>query len=132
MSLRGPGGSWVGAKNIGNMDGPGGSYYGPDLDEDILFQDSNFHHIAITRDSNNDIRFFIDGVSQKMGSTNPAPRTWSVSNTIDMESLFIGEGVDDTHIDDFRIVKGCAVWTANFTPPTAPHDPDEPSGCGGG
>ena len=65
-----------------------------------------------------------------------SPRTWSRPGTFDLEKLCIGGGnqyssfgIDDTHIDAFRIVKGAAEWCSNFTPPSSPHDSEEPSGC---
>ena len=115
---------------MGNMDGYYGPYYFTNMDEDLGFEDSNWHHVAITRDSNNDIRFFIDGVSQLMSEKGmTAARTFSKSGTFDMSDMRIGTQMDDMHIDDFRIVKGVAEWCSNFTPPSSPHDSEEPSGC---
>ena len=114
---------------MGNMDGYYG-YYFTNMDEDLGFEDSSWHHVAITRDSNNDIRFFIDGVSQLMSEKGmTAARTFSKSGTFDMSDMRIGTQMDDMHIDDFRIVKGVAEWCSNFTPPSSPHDSEEPSGC---
>ena len=104
------------------------------MDEDLGFEDSNWHHVAITRDSNNDIRFFIDGVSQlmaEMGQTEA--RSISESGAFNVPEIRIGRDSDDMHIDDFRIVKGAAEWCSNFTPPTIPHDSSMPTSenCGG-
>jgi len=75
-------------------------------------------HIALTR-SGSSVRFFIDGVQQ--GST----QTWTDNFT--GTQLGIGYYFSSSFrlvsgfIDEFRFVKGTAVWTANFTPPTAPY-----------
>ena len=80
---------------------------------------STWFHIAVTR-SGADLRLFVDGVQQ--GST------YNISTT----SLFNGNGDvtigDDAstnagftgNIDEVRITKGVARYTANFTPPSAP------------
>jgi len=75
---------------------------------------NTWYHYAVTRSGTN-LRMFIDGVlvasatnSTNLTATNPlyigtlAPSTW----------LFNG------YIDDVRITKGVARYTANFTPPT--------------
>ena len=75
-------------------------------------------HIAVTR-SGSTIRHFIDGVQS--GSGTNGSTIGSTTNT-----LFIGvRGADLQHpwagyISNFRIVKGTAVYTSNFTPSTSP------------
>ena len=75
-----------------------------------------WHHIAIVRDGST-IRSFIDGV---------AGGTESNTNDLTCVEFRIGARWDDGtpmtgYIDDFRITKGIARYTANFTPPTAAH-----------
>lgn len=76
-------------------------------------------HIAFARGSGT-LRAFIDGVQQ-----------WSVSNSSDFttsRSCRIGGSAFGSldnlsgHIDEVRITKGVARYTANFTPPTAPFE----------
>lgn len=81
---------------------------------------ATWYHVAITRASNTE-RVFIDGT--QIGSDQ------TVSTNIDAGTAggFIGAwgGASYTSywlngwLDEFRVVKGTAVWTANFTPPSA-------------
>lgn len=88
-----------------------------------------WHHYALTR-SGSTIYAFIDGVlvgSVNVGTASITP--WLASNGC---KLAIGRIVSATggyalngNIDEFRIKRGEAVWTANFTPPTAPYTADD-------
>jgi len=75
----------------------------------------NWHHIAIVRSGNN-FYLYLDG-------TQEATATWAGTIADDTEPFIIGSngtGVDFTgYLSDFRITKGLARYTANFTPPTA-------------
>jgi len=72
-------------------------------------------HLAITRDSSNNVRFFVGGT--QVGSTG------SNSNSFTNSALNIGfeptQKYLNGYIDDLRITKGYARYTATFTPPTA-------------
>jgi hypothetical protein len=78
-------------------------------------------HVAVTR-SGSSIRAFVNGT--QAGSTITNSDAFTESGT---RSLWIG-GINDAtykfwlpgYIDDLRITKGVARYTANFTPPTAP------------
>jgi len=77
---------------------------------------NTWHHVAITRSGTN-LRAFIDGV--QFGST--------VTNSTNLtdDQLKIGYSFNTTFVmtgklDEFRVTKGVARYTANFTPPTAP------------
>ena len=80
---------------------------------------SQWVHIALSR-SGTSTRLFIDGL--QTGSTYT-----DTLNYID-SPVRIGDGNDGVsptasfsgYIDDFRITKGIARYTSNFTPPTAP------------
>ena len=84
-----------------------------------------WYHVAVTRSGNN-YRGFVNGVQGYSQTLSSAPYTQSTrglwlggnygtpyagSNTL---SNFNG------YISNFRIVKGTALYTANFTPPTSP------------
>ncbi|MDB4349944.1 LamG domain-containing protein [bacterium] len=82
---------------------------------------NTWHHIAVSRDGNNDLRLFHNGSLLK---------TTSYSSTIDADgdaTLEIGArntgGTRDRlltgYVRDLRIVKGTAVYTSAFTPPIA-------------
>ena len=79
----------------------------------------NWHHIAVVRNSGA-LKFYLDGVEKN-----------SVSNTQDYSpnsgspAPFIGQRGDDKsdyngYISNLRMVVGTAVYTSNFTVPTAP------------
>jgi hypothetical protein len=75
-------------------------------------------HIAFTRESGNN-RLFINGILVTQNTT-----SWNQTYTAG-RSFYIGQTVGfdrpfDGYISDFRMVKGTAVYTSNFTPPAAP------------
>lgn len=74
-------------------------------------------HIAFTRNASNELRFWINGiVATQIYSSD-------TTNYAGTGNLRFGAGSygDFTgNISDFRIVKGTAVYTSNFTPPAAP------------
>jgi Concanavalin A-like lectin/glucanases superfamily len=75
---------------------------------------SAWHHVAATR-SGNTVRVFLDG-------TEDASATFS-NGTAASSALVIGAFADGTEalngwMDEIRITKGLARYTANFTPPT--------------
>jgi len=73
-----------------------------------------WYHFAVVRSGNNFYTFF-NGVQ---GST----WTSALSVSVDTNSLIIGADNGTNYwngwLDEFRISKGIARWTANFTPPT--------------
>jgi hypothetical protein len=74
---------------------------------------NEWHHVAVTR-SGSTATLWINGVS---AATATDSNTWYIGET----NLIIGKywGADFTgYIRDFRVVKGTAVYTAAFTPPT--------------
>jgi hypothetical protein len=78
--------------------------------------DGNWHHIAATR-SGTDVKLFIDGVQQ--GSTYTSSQAFTFSNSyIGVRGDLASGTYYNGYIDDFRITKGVARYTANFTPPT--------------
>jgi len=79
---------------------------------------SNWIHIAVTK-SGNDTKMFVDGVQD--GSTYTSAYTVAKGG-----NLYLGAGAYAPttrtitgYISDFRITKGLARYTSNFTPPTA-------------
>lgn len=77
-----------------------------------------WYHVAITRSGSN-WYLFIDGIIRAT-ATNAGALDGGVSHP-----FFIGDsGLDQwstVHIDEFSILKGAALWTSNFTPPSAPY-----------
>jgi len=78
--------------------------------------ENEWAHIALTRDSSNDIKFFLNGTQIGNTNTNAA----NIAGTTNR----IGSPIHNTletyygYLTDLRIVKGTAVYTSNFTPPT--------------
>jgi len=79
--------------------------------------DTDWHHWAATK-SGSSIRLFKDG-----GLITTVTDASSFGTNFDVgRSMFMFQEVYKPtigQIDEFRFVKGTAVWTANFTPPTA-------------
>lgn len=81
------------------------------------FNDNNWHHFVFNR-SGTTCRMFIDGeVRATKQSVGTSVASSQVVVATDIE--FSGRDLDG-YIDDLRITKGVARYTANFTPPTAP------------
>lgn len=80
--------------------------------------DGLWHHIAITR-SGNSVRMFLDGVQK--GSTYTSSFTYGYNGAAMRFGNRWPGGISSTskfYISNFRIVKGTALYTAGFTPPT--------------
>ena len=77
--------------------------------------DNVWYHVALVRDSNNLVTLYIDGTSVASSTA---------TDSISADYLAIGAHYGPNYfwpgnIQDFRITKGLARYTANFTPPTA-------------
>jgi hypothetical protein len=84
--------------------------------------DNSWHHLAFTR-TNNTIYGFVDG---KLVGTGNAPDTmssnislWHLYGTNSKEESGYDRYVEGYH-DDTMLIDGAALWTKDFTPPTAP------------
>jgi hypothetical protein len=77
---------------------------------------NTWHHICVVREGtgSNQTSLYVDGVRQSQGtlSSNFTTTGFQISRT----SSFLVYG----YISNLRVVKGTAVYTAAFTPPTAP------------
>jgi hypothetical protein len=79
-----------------------------------------WHHVALVR-TGNDFLLFLDGtkVGSTVTDTDAVPDfaaaavigNWPVGTAYDLNGW----------LDEFRVSKGVARWTSNFTPPTAPY-----------
>jgi hypothetical protein len=73
-----------------------------------------WHHVAWVRNSGT-ISVYVDGTS--VGSASNS--TNFISSNVGIGwNAYIGENTGSVYISDLRIVKGTAVYTGNFTPPT--------------
>lgn len=91
----------------------GGS--GSSLGTNVIFQAGVWTHFAVTREGTR-VRGFIDGQllnSAITNATNHAPTSGFVIGG----PSFLMSG----HMDDIRITKGVARYTASFSPPTGPY-----------
>ena len=94
--------------------------------------DTIWHHYAIVRSGTRMIQFK-DGVNIAENAIGAG-----ASITVNTSPMTIGRGGDFSaslpfkgYIDEFRVSKGIARWTANFTVPAAPHPPVDPAAVGG-
>jgi hypothetical protein len=99
------------------MFSPGGLIYFAGISSSTSPPINRWVHLAVTR-SGSTIRHFIDGVAS--GSGTVSSTIGSTTNT-----LYIGFRGDGYHpwygyISNFRIIKGTALYTSNFTPSTTP------------
>lgn len=92
----------------------------------ILFSTSNvvntgtFVHVACTRSAGT-WRMFVNGVLESTNSTRTDAINISTNGTrVGADGWNGALGQIQGYIDDLRITKGVARYTANFTPPTAP------------
>ena len=75
---------------------------------------NTWHHVAFVRDGTT-LRLFLDGVSQGTASFTGAIDTISETLSIGFDNA--GSRYFNGNIDEVRITKGVARYTANFTPP---------------
>lgn len=85
-----------------------------------VLNDGAFHHIALTR-SGATTRLFTNGT---IDATLAADSGGYSASPLRIGSLDGLTGRYAGNIDEFRVSKGIARWTANFTPPTLPYSSD--------
>lgn len=76
-----------------------------------------WYHIAITR-SGSTITFWLNGVN--VGSSTVTATFFTGTGTFSIAANPIGGNSVDGYVSDVRLVKGTAVYTTAFTPPSAP------------
>jgi hypothetical protein len=92
-----------------------------------LITDNQWHHCAIVRNGSSAVTLYVDGISRATGtdSTNytGTTGTWVIgTNDFDFPAN-AGNNQLNAYLSNLRIVKGTAVYTANFTPSTVPLQP---------
>ena len=98
----------LGATAITGFEGSGDNYFVAPIDE--------WHHVAVSRDSSDILRVFVDGAVVYSG-TNTSDFS---ANKIYIGRFSGGTGYMTGYIRDARVVPGTAVYTSAFTPPTEP------------
>jgi hypothetical protein len=86
-----------------------------------------WNHVAIVRNSSNNIIVYLNGVAIGSPVANTTDFNGNLSIGADAEQLFFFQGTYQGapmnwtgYISNFRVVKGTAVYTGNFTPSTSP------------
>ena len=79
--------------------------------------ENTWSHVAIVRNGNN-YNAYVDGVS-RFNTTNSNEVQTGTNNLHIGDMTAYNNGALNFYIQDFRITKGLARYTANFTPPTA-------------
>jgi hypothetical protein len=87
-----------------------------DLVSTSVIDDEEWHHVAIVRSSGT-TKIYIDGTSEVSQSDTT---NYTNTNLIFSKNSYSSSGYITAYFSDIRIVKGTAVYTSNFTPPTQP------------
>ena len=94
----------------------GGSTSRPEIQTTTVMSTNTWYHVAVVRNNSNTITMYINGVSEGTPLLN---RTDSFASN----DILLGNSVDNNHlecyIEDLRVTKGLARYTASFTPPTS-------------
>ena len=82
---------------------------------------NSWNHVAVSRSGTgtNNLRVYVNGVGQSFTTNSTTVGTGLRNLTIGADQNG-DEAIATGYISNLRIVKGTAVYTANFTPPTAP------------
>ena len=86
---------------------------------------NTWYHVAWVRNGST-VYLFIDGVSQTLTTTTAIgtlpdfTSSLTIGNDVNNGNVYFNSG----WLDEFRISKGIARWTANFTPPTSAYTAD--------
>jgi len=89
----------------------GSPSFATDSEDELSIE--TWHHIAVTRASGA-ATIWIDGVAKQTASLSDSFTAGQIAIGLNGGESLIG------YLDDLRIVKGLAVYTSNFTPPTGP------------
>jgi hypothetical protein len=85
-----------------------------------LITDNSWHHCAVVRDGSNNITLYIDGVSRGTGTDTTNYTTTTGTWYVGVHDTTFNSNYLTGFISNLRIVKGTAVYTSAFTPPTSP------------
>jgi hypothetical protein len=85
-----------------------------------LIADNAWHHCAIVRNGSSNITLYVDGVASATGTDTTNYTATSGNVLLCANSYGTSSGNYQGYISNFRIVKGTAVYTSNFTPSTSP------------
>ena len=78
-----------------------------------------WNHVAITRDSGNTLKMWLNGaLTETKTNITVSYGSSSIGPSFGYDTLT--QGKYKGYVSDFRIIKGTCLYTVNFTPPTAP------------
>jgi hypothetical protein len=80
---------------------------------------NQWFHVAVVRNStaSNDTKIYVNGTAVATGTDSS---NWTVTTTPAIGGINLSGYTLNGYISNLRVVKGTAVYTANFTPPTTP------------
>jgi hypothetical protein len=84
----------------------------------ITSNDGVWHHLAFVR-SGTTCKFYVDGTAAATTVTTSAAFDFGSAGALTIGSGLASDNWTNCYIDELRITKGVARYTANFTPPTA-------------
>jgi hypothetical protein len=84
----------------------------------ISFNDNEWHHWAITQDSNGNCKWYLDG-TEVWSYTISLPQLVTDTSNYKVKVTAWGNSTTKPYIQDYRLTKGLIRYTSNFTPPTA-------------
>ena len=87
------------------------------VDNTTTIASNQWYHIAVTRESGV-CKIWLDG---QLEGTRATPEDITATTGYILSATYSNSGIVG-HVEDFRITKGLARYTANFTPPTASLD----------
>jgi hypothetical protein len=87
-------------------------------DNNFTITNSVWHHFAITRSSGT-FRLFVNGTVVTTSTPATNPTFFNSTAAITVGAAANGAQSINGYLDDLRVTKGVARYTANFTPPTA-------------
>lgn len=109
-----------GAQTTPQINGNNGSWAtsATSIGSSKTFQYETWNHIVWSRSGNN-LRIFVNG---KSGANHAISASQTYDQKRSESQFFDKDGASEFrgYVSDFRIVKGDAVYTSDFTPPTAP------------
>jgi hypothetical protein len=116
MGIFGTGGGWYLGLNSATLRMSNG-LAGGDFDAGTVTANT-WTHVAATR-SGNSLRMFINGV-QVNTTTDVSALNWTISNPIYVGEINTAGWTFTGYIADARVIKGTALYTTAFAPPTSP------------
>jgi hypothetical protein len=79
---------------------------------------NTWHHLALTRQGTS-VKYFIDGTQRLTATVSGTVNSTAAASRIGKINITTDQGMRG-YVDEVRITKGVARYTADFTPPTAP------------